>query len=179
MCTHVFVENDDSALNVGNKIFLFSCILNQMGSKNLSSVKSQRETTRVKSDFESSHWNDRYVPFVLGRYWNISVFCSPLNSLGWKKHRQTLPIMERPRNKFRAAKLGEWKTKDTLQTVEGLRCTSHKNVYFVLRWYPNIFLKNIFTCFILLKTCQFRLKMGLLGRKRTYFWRKKHFQQLF
>ena len=58
MCTHVFVENDDIAFDVGNTIFLFSCILNQMGSKN-DELKSQKETTRVQSDVESSYWNDR------------------------------------------------------------------------------------------------------------------------
>ena len=62
MCTHVFVENDDSALDVGNKIFLFSSILNQMGSK-LKKSKGDHQS----SDVESSHWNDKYVPFVLGR----------------------------------------------------------------------------------------------------------------
>ena len=35
MCARVFVENDDSALDVGNKIFVFSRILNQMGSKHV------------------------------------------------------------------------------------------------------------------------------------------------
>ena len=67
------------------------------------------------------------------------------------------------------------------ELIERFKCARHKNFHFVFRrldmcnkWVETwIFLRKKFTCFLTVKTCQFRLPMGLCERKRKYFNQKK------